>query len=132
MSRDASVTLDFAGAEYTFRLGIAALQKVQEKCDAGPEELLKRYFNGDWRVQDVREVLRQGLISGGPMDVNKVDILLRAEFDDLPMLQFVKLAQAVVMAALVGAPDENDKDDDDTGEPEGEPAETPEASPAES
>lgn len=125
MSRDASIALSFAGAEQTFRLGIKAWEKVQERCDAGPEELLRRYMDGSWRLHDVREVIRQGLIWGGPADVAKVDKTLKAEFDDLPILQFVQLAQAIVMASLVGAPDE----DDQPGETQGEPAAGPEASP---
>lgn len=107
MSRDASIELEFGGASRVFRLTVVpAWEKVQEKCDAGPEELLRRYVSGTWRVHDVREVLRQALIHGG-LEVVKVDRLLKAEFDGLPLLQFVPVAQAVVMASLVGAPDED-------------------------
>lgn len=123
MSRDASVTLEFAGAEHTFRLGIKAWEKIQEKCDVGPEELLKRFMDGSWRIQDVRETLRQGLIYGAtpPLELVKVDRLLRAEFDDLPIMQFLPVAQAVAMAGIIGAPDE-DKPPGEPGAGEGEAA----------
>lgn len=115
MSRDASVELEFGGATRVLRTPYHAWEKIQDRCDAGPEELLRRYVTGTWRVDDVREVWRQGLIFGGPMDVAAADKLLRTEFDDLPMLQFVPGAQAIVMAFLVGAPD------DPPGPPPGEP-----------
>lgn len=127
MSRDASIELEFAGETRVFRTGIKAWEKIQEKCDAGPEELLRRYLTGEWRVHDVREVFRQGLVwaTTPPTDVGKVDKLLQAEFDGYPMLQFVKMAQSIVMAALIGAPDED--------KPPGEPpagADLSEATPA--
>lgn len=132
MSRDASITLDFAGEERVFRLSIGRWRVVQEKCDAGPSELLRRYLTDSWRVDDLREVLRQGLIGGGGpnADVGKIDALLRREFDDLPLLPFVPVCQAIVMASLVGAPDE-DEIAKDAGPGEGDAgAGEPPASPA--
>jgi len=106
MSRAAEVELDFADGERLFRLPIGRWRAVQERCDAGPMELLRRYTDGSWRVDDLREVIRQGLIGGG-MAVAEADQLLKSNFDDLPLAQFTPLAQAVVMASVVGVPDES-------------------------
>jgi hypothetical protein len=133
MSRDASIELEFGGESRLFRTNISAWEKIQDKCDAGPEELLRRYVTGTWRVHDVREVYRQGLVwaTRPPTDVVKVDRLLKAEFDDLPILQFVKGAQAITMAFLIGAPDEDEPPREGaSGEPEA--GEAPPLSPAES
>lgn len=118
MSRSAEISLDFAGEERTFRLSIGPLRALQEKTDCGPMELLSRFSAGTWRVDDLRETILQGL-QGGGMTGAEATKLIRSNFDDRPLQQFVNLAQAVVMACLIGAGDE------DLGEPVGEEAETP-------
>lgn len=113
MSRAAAVQLDFAGEERRFALPIGRLRAVQEKVDCGPMELLRRYAADEWRVDDVREVLFQGLVGGGT-DSPTATTLMRQHFDDLPLKPFVMLAQVVVMAVVVGVEDEP------LGEPKGE------------
>lgn len=105
MSRSAEIELAFAGEERTFRLPLGRLRALQEKTDCGPMELLSRYIGGTWRVDDVREAILQGLIGGG-MEVGGATKLMLANFDDLPIQQFIPIAQGVVMAAVVGAGDE--------------------------
>jgi hypothetical protein len=105
MSRSASVTLSWGDGEYVFRLGIAELEKLQEQTDCGPAMLAKRLADGSWRVKDVRETIRFGLIGGG-MAVNDAMRKVRLFVDDVPLLQNVIPAQAIVMAALVGSEDE--------------------------
>lgn len=113
MSRSAEVTLAFGGEDRVFCLKLGRLRALQEKTDCGPMALLSRYMSGDWRVDDVREAILQGLIGGG-LDQANATKLVMSYFDDQPLQPFVQLAQGVVMAALVGAEDE------DLGEPEGE------------
>lgn len=115
MSRTAEVVLAFGGEDRTFRLNIGRLRALQEKVDAGPMELVSRLAGGTWRVDDIRETLLQGLIGGG-MSSADATRLMKSDFDDLPFAQFVQIAQAVLLATLVGAEDE------DAGEPQGEAA----------
>ncbi len=115
MSRAAEVTVEFGGEERLFALPIGRLRAIQEKCDCGPLELIRRLAAGSWRVDDVREPLLQGLVGGG-MDQVSATRLIQTNFDDLPILPNVPLAQAVLMAAIMGAEDEP------LGEQEGEAA----------
>lgn len=115
MSRDGSIELPFAGEERVFRLRAGHWRAVQEKCDAGPAELARRYGDGTWRVDDLREPLLQGL-QGGGMPQPEASRLIISNFDDRPMLQFVPLAQALVLATLVGAPDEDKSSGEGAGE----------------
>jgi hypothetical protein len=124
MSRSAEISLAFGGEERQFRLPLGRLRALQEKTDCGPMELLRRFLSGEWRVDDLRETLLQGLIGGG-LDQGAATKLVMSNFDDLPLQPFVTMAQAIVMAAVVGAEDE------DLGEPRGE-AEPSSPSPAES
>lgn len=103
MSRAGDVSLPFGGEERRFKLGIGQWRAVQEKCDAGPPELLRRYVEGTWRIDDLREVLFQGLVGGG-LDQASATALIVGTFDPNPKLQFVAIAQAIVMAGLIGDP----------------------------
>jgi hypothetical protein len=116
VSRDGTVTLDFGGEERDFRLNIGRLRVLQERTDAGPLELIRRYESGAWKIDDLREPILQGLIGGG-MDQASATRLVTQFFDGQPYLSFVRLAQAIVMVALVGAPEEEAVEETEPGEP---------------
>lgn len=125
MSRSGEVTLEFGGEERTFRLAIKQWEKVQEKCDAGPAELLARLappfyakarglafeqivgmgLLGTWRVHDIREVILQGLLGGG-MDGPVAQRLTKDWVDDRPLIESASVAYDIVMASYVGVEDE--------------------------
>lgn len=105
MSRGADVVLPFGGEDRAFRLPIGRLRALDEKRDCGPMELLRRIATGEWRVEDLRETIYQAL-QGGGMDSASATSLMKAEFDDQPLGQFVSLAQAIITAAIIGVPEE--------------------------
>jgi hypothetical protein len=125
MSRGGDIALQFGGEERTFRLALGQWRKVQEKCDAGPAELLARLapmfaarqqglkvsqmlthgLLGTWRVDDVREVILQGLL-GGEMPGPAAFELVKAWVDERPIFENVELAYQIVMASVFGAEDE--------------------------
>lgn len=130
MSRAADVTLRFADEDRVFRLPIGRWRAIQERCDAGPMELLRRYGDGTWRVDDLREVLLQGLIGGGEPQAT-ASKLMEQFFDGLALAQFVVMAQAIVMASVIGAPDEDEAGELAAGEATASPSrEESSASPA--
>lgn len=125
MSRGADIDLDFGGEERTFRLGIGQWRKVQERCDAGPAELLARLspvftakragltveqimthgLLGTWRVDDVREPILQGLL-GANMALPEATKIVREWVDERPLLEAVEIAYMVVLASVIGTEDE--------------------------
>ncbi|HRP26018.1 gene transfer agent family protein [Thauera sp.] len=113
MTRDASIDLDFADGTYRFCLRYGELMELQEKTDAGPVWVLNRLMlptaeNRGWRVEDIVHVLRLGLIGGGmkPSDALR---LVRTYVEARPPMECLLHAQAVLSAALMGAPDEAQK-----------------------
>ncbi|MDB5597377.1 MAG: hypothetical protein JWM36_4338 [Hyphomicrobiales bacterium] len=107
MSARGSITFDWADGEHTFRLAIGQLRELQDKCDAGPMQIYQRLMDSTWRVDDVRETLRLGLIGGGmkPMDA----LLLTRRYVDEQghnLIENAKAAQNIVLAALVGVKDD--------------------------
>jgi hypothetical protein len=104
MSRDGKVTFDWGDGTYTFRLGLGEVEELQEKTDCGPYFLLQRINGGTWKVHDLRETIRLGLIGGGT-EPGKALSLVKRYFDARPMLEGIAPARAILTAALVGAPD---------------------------
>ena len=105
MGRDARIELDWADGTYSFRLGWGEFGKLQEACDAGPFVILDRLQSGAWRVEDISGVIRLGLIGAG-MEPPKALKLTRAYVEARPPAENLMVAQAVLSAGLVGAPDE--------------------------
>jgi hypothetical protein len=108
MTRRAEIELAFGGEDRLFRLPIGRLRALQEKCDAGPEELLMRMQARTYRVDDLRETLYQGLL-GGEMPTHEATTLMKNAFDGEPLIQFIPLVQAILMVVLTGAPDEDEE-----------------------
>lgn len=106
MSRDASIVLAFGDGDHTFKIGWGQLAKIQEACDAGPFVILDRLASGRWKIEDIREPLRWGLIGGGlaPSEALK---LIRDYVEDRPPHENLGIARQVMMAGVLGAPDED-------------------------
>lgn len=105
MSRDARVELDWADGTYSFRLAWAQLAELQDKCNAGPYVILTRLEDNTWRVEDISNTLRLGLIGGGmaPADALK---MARTYIEARPPMENLIPARLVLMAALMGSEDE--------------------------
>lgn len=110
-------TITWVGGEHEFCLRIGELRKLQDSCAAGPEEVFNRLRLGTWRVNDLIEPIRLGLIGAGAMETKEAGPFVATLFDQHPKAEFKLVAIAIIGAALVGV------SDDPVGEPEG--AETP-------
>lgn len=105
MSRDGSITLDWADGQHSFRLRWGELILLQEACDAGPQVVLARLQNGKWLMQDIRETVRLALIGGGATPEAALK-LVRDYVEARPPVESVMLATGILAAGLIGAPDE--------------------------
>lgn len=105
-SPDASVVIDFAGGQHLFRLAIGEWQKVEAARNLGPAEIWQRLFNGTWRIEDMREVIRWGLIGGGKTPTQAAEMLRDFVDANAPLLRSLALAQQVATAGWIGADDE--------------------------
>lgn len=121
--RPGTLLVAWAGADRAFRLGIGQWRAIQARCDAGPEVILARLtpvaqaissglkvseaaqvgMAGGFRVDDMREVIFQGLIGGENPDCGPVEAanLVREFVDDrLDFRVNLALAYAIVKASL--------------------------------
>lgn len=105
-NRNGRIELDFADGTYGFRLAIGELEELQEKTGVGPYALLRRLLANDWLIEDVRQSIRLGLIGGGAEPIAAKKLVERYIDQRSDWLNNAMLAQAIVSAALVGAPEE--------------------------
>jgi hypothetical protein len=106
MSRDALYEGVFGDGKYRFRLGIAELEELQEKTDAGPEEVFWRLQGVNWRLADIRDTIRLGLIGAGRLPTEAL-VLTERYCKPGWLASWKPLASAIIGAALNGAPDED-------------------------
>jgi hypothetical protein len=115
MSTDGSISLVWGDGEQLFRFAIGQWRELQEKVNLrrisigapaiGPQTLLNAMRAKDAWPDDIRDVLRLGLIGGGlkPSDAHR---LLANYFDDKPPFEHMQTAFLVMFAGLVGVPDD--------------------------
>lgn len=111
MARD----ITWAGGEHAFDLKIEHLRALQDICDAGPEWVLSRLMTKQWRVDDVVATIRLGLECGG-MPKEAARKLVAQHVEARPLTLSVLTAQAVLMLALYGDPDDQPGEADAGGE----------------
>lgn len=107
---DGSATIEFAWGDRdcTFRLGMEQLRKLQEATGAGPLALFNRLSSGDWKVDDVRETIRLGLIGGGMGGIEALK-MVKEFVDNKPLFPNINPARVIIMAALAGPSDDDTK-----------------------
>lgn len=103
------VKLIWRGGEHTFALPLGELRKLQETCDAGPEEILNKLRLGKWHVDDIIEPLRLGLIGSGDVPREKAGMLVTKLVDQHGLLEFKMTAMAVMAYSLFGPEDDQPK-----------------------
>lgn len=93
------VTLEFGDGEHTFALPIGSMRELQDKTGRGPLALLRRLQSGEWLVDDLREIIRIGLIGAGakPHEAAK---LVQRYYDPGGHIEHAPLAAAILAAGL--------------------------------
>jgi hypothetical protein len=101
------ITRIWPGGEHVFALNIGELRALQQACDAGPEQLFRRFYGGEWRVDDVKETIRLGLVGGGLGEIESRRLVDQVIGDALPFeLKLKVLAAEILAVALNGVEDD--------------------------
>jgi hypothetical protein len=99
-----SVTLSWGDGEHLFNLRMPSqIEELEEKSGCGIAEVFGRLREGRWKLADVRETIRIGLIGGGKTPQQAL-ALVKRYVDERPLAESVIVAQMTVMATIVGAP----------------------------
>ena len=112
---DGSVTLQFGDGEYPFRLAYGQFRELQETVNRprlevgapsiGALNLAEALRTGGAWPSDAREVIRLGLIGGG-MKADRALVLVKRYVENKPFYPSMLLAQAILMTALIGPPED--------------------------
>ena len=113
------IELTWPGGEHEFALGLGELRALQDRLGVGPEQMFTRLADGSWKVDDLIEIHRRGLIGAGMENAQAAPLVMRL-FEQYPLIEFKPSAQKIIGAALIGV------EDDPLGKMEG--VETPPAS----
>lgn len=106
MTTTATRTIVWVNGEDQFCLSKAGLIfDLEDKCGAGIAVVFNRLRSDCWKLNDVRETIRLGLIGGGRTPVEAMAIVKR-HVDDQPLLPLVLVAHAVLEAVMIGVPDD--------------------------
>lgn len=97
-----AITLFFGDGEHLFRLRLGEIEELQAKCNAGPQQIALRLASGEWRLEDITQTIRLGLIGGGMAPQAAHDLVRRYGPPERRALDCVLTARAVLMAMLVG------------------------------
>lgn len=92
-----SIRLKFADGEYDFRLGLAQINEIQNRCGTGIGAVFARVLKGrffqvtpegqvaigdpsqaEYRIEDLLATIRQGLIGGGKGVVDGAEVVVDA------------------------------------------------------
>lgn len=98
-----AITFPWADGEFTFDLRLGEIRKLQEKTGIGPGVILQHLQTGEWKVDDYRETILQGLLGGG-MSAPDAAKLVKNWVDERPAKESLIPAQTILMAFILGAP----------------------------
>lgn len=99
-----SLLREFGGRERRFELRLGEIRKLEQACAAGIGEIYTRVAALRFRVVDVRETIKLGLVGGSDGGVSESDAegLVRAFVDGWPMNEAHALANAILLGCFVG------------------------------
>jgi hypothetical protein len=127
MSAHGTITRVWSNGEDTFCIAtVGSILDLEQKCNAGLGEIVQRVVNGMWRLNDVREAIRIGLIGGGMTPLAAQGVIER-HVDARPLSESVLLAQDILAAAIVAPPGEQPGKTPADRDPQGRPSSTPKA-----
>ncbi|MBB4192798.1 gene transfer agent family protein [Rhizobium aethiopicum] len=63
------------GGEHSFRLGIGELRAIEQRSDAGCAVVLMRLLSSQFKIDDVIQPIRLGLIGGGMQERDAQKVL---------------------------------------------------------
>lgn len=108
------LTLEWADGSYDFRLTWLGCAEVEKKGDAGIQAIYERVMLGQSHLNDVAEIIRQGLLGGGagtvdeqpvevkPATANRLISRYVTGEDAAPFIDSWNLAKVILYTFVVG------------------------------
>ena len=101
MNLRGETTLDWADGTYCFRLTLAGAIELESKCDAPIAIIHHRLAAGAYKITDVKETIRLGLIGGGADPVKAMQ-LVRDYVEARPLAESWIIARTIMGGLFYG------------------------------
>lgn len=105
MNRTGNVRLFLGEGEFDFALLMGQLMELEQLTGDGIFVTWNKLMNGTWKIADIRETLRLGLVGGGMAKKDAYDLVTR-HLQPGYLADLCLLAQSVAGAACIGVPGE--------------------------
>ena len=99
MNNQGQFTEKWADGAYTFRLSVAGIIELEQKCDAPFAVIFGRLNSGAFKLNDIRETVRLGLVGGGLASAKAQTLV---EDYIMPLAESLPIARAIVGAVMFG------------------------------
>lgn len=99
MNNQGEVTDKWGDGTYTFRLTVTGIIELEQKCDAPFAVIFGRLTSGTFKLNDIRETIRLGLIGGGLASSKALTLV---ENYIMPLSESLPLARAIVAGVMFG------------------------------
>lgn len=107
MTANGRIELAWGDGDHVFNLAkIGQVLELEDKCGCGVMEVFERLKSDRWKINDVRETIRLALIGGGKTPIDALNLVKRY-VDERPWAESVRPAMMILMASIVGVPDDS-------------------------
>ena len=121
MTRPTAHAATFAGRQRIFDLRIDEIGQLETLCGSGIGAIYTRVATLQFRLSDVRETIRLGLIGGG-LVASHADLLVEQNVDGRPINESVPLAYSILKHLFDGLAAATEDDPSGEAERSGSPA----------
>ncbi len=105
MSEDALSTAVYrhlGGRDHRFELRLGEIRELERLCNSGVGGIWRRIAVLEFKLDDLRETIRLGLIGGGDCSHPEAEAIVRFSVDGRPINEYFSLALDIVKAAFEG------------------------------
>src|SRR5262245_52688287 len=99
--------VEFGDETHVFAITMGGIRELQNKCKCGINDLYVRLTEGHWYADDLREIIRVGLVDGGMKPVDALRLVERY-VDNRPLIESYGLAARILLSALITPQDAAD------------------------
>jgi hypothetical protein len=108
MAAYGEITLPWADGDYAFRLGFRQIGEFEEKFDGSFLAYCQRLAGGDAKFNEIREIIRLGLIGGG-MEPAKALSLVKGYVEERPPSESLAIAILIARSGAFGSASYHEK-----------------------
>lgn len=98
----AEVLATWAGGDHLFRLTVAMVLELEQKCAAPFGTIFHRVQAGQYAIEDILQTIRLGLIGGGMKPQDAAALMRAYVYPERPLAEAWAVARVILSAAMFG------------------------------